>query len=98
MHRFSNPVTYGNTIVWQDNRNGNWDIYAYDLITRQQIHTTNKSDQVAPAIYGNKFVWTDYRNGHNPDIYMGTISYLPVAAFTASPTSGKPSIECEVYR
>ena len=24
-----------------------------------------------------------------PDIYMGTVSYLPVAAFTASPTSGK---------
>jgi len=35
-------------------------------------------------------VWTDYRNGQDkPDVYMGTISYLPVAAFTASPTSGK---------
>ena len=35
-------------------------------------------------------MWTDYRNGQDkPDIYMGTISYLPVAAFTASPTTGK---------
>lgn len=83
-----NPAIYGNNIVWQDNRSGNWDIYAYDLVTHQQIHTTNNSDQVAPAIYGNNIVWTDYRNGQ-PDIYMGAINYLPVAAFTASPTSGK---------
>lgn len=84
-----NPVIYGNTIAWQDNRNGNWDIYAYDLGTHQQIHTVDKSDQVDPAIYGNKVVWTDYRNGYNkPDIYMGIISYLPVAAFTASPITG----------
>jgi len=83
-----NPVIYGNNLVWQDNRNGNWDIYAYDLITHQQIHTTNKADQIAPAIYSNNVVWTDYRNG-KPDIYMGAISYLPVAAFTASPISGK---------
>ena len=81
------PAIYGNTIAWQDNRNENWDIYAYDLITHQQIRTTDKSDQVAPAIYGNKIVWEDDRNG-NPDIYMGTISYFPVAAFTASPTTG----------
>ena len=81
------PVIYENTIVWQDYRNENWDIYAYDIITHQQIHTTEKSDQYMPAIYGNKVVWTDYRNG-NPDIYMGTISFLPVADFTASPTTG----------
>ena len=84
------PVIYGNSILWQDNRNGNWDIYAYDLVTHQQIHTTDKSDQVTPAIYDNKVVWTDYRNGNDkPDIYTGTISYLPIAAFTASPVTGK---------
>lgn len=83
-----NPVIYGNNIVWQDNRNGNWDIYVYNLTTHQQIHTINKSDQVAPAIYSNKVVWTDYRNGR-PDIYMGTFCFLPIAAFNASPTTGK---------
>jgi TolB protein len=40
----NNPAIYGNTIVWQDNRNGNWnnwDIYAYDLKTRQQIYRSS---------------------------------------------------------
>ncbi len=80
------PVIYGNNIVWQDDRNGNWDIYAYDLKTHQQIYTTDKSDQVSPDIYGNRIVWLD-GNSDSGDIYTGTISYLPVAAFTASPTS-----------
>ena len=61
--------------------------YAYDLITKQQIHTLYKSDQYELAIYGNNVVWIDYRSG-KPDVYMGTISFLPVAAFTTSPTTG----------
>jgi beta propeller repeat protein len=39
-----------------------WDIYAFDLTTHQQIHTTDKSDQVEPAIHGNKVVWKDLDN------------------------------------
>ena len=65
----SNPAIYGNTIVWQDSRNGNSDIYIYDLSTKKQIHTTNPSNQTDPAIYGNKVVWADDRNGGS-DIYM----------------------------
>ena len=59
----SSPAIYSNNIVWQDNRNGNWDIYIQDLSTKKQTHTTNQSDQINPAIYGNKVVWGDYRNG-----------------------------------
>lgn len=87
------PAIYGNSIVWMDDRNGNFNIYAYDLITHQQIHTTANSNQVSPVIYGNKVMWTDYRIQDKPDIYVGTISYLPVAAFTASPVSGKAPLK-----
>jgi beta propeller repeat protein len=31
------PAFYGNTIVWQDDRNGNWDIYIFDISTKEQI-------------------------------------------------------------
>jgi beta propeller repeat protein len=68
-----NPVIYGNNIVWQDKRNGNWDIYIYNLSTRKETCTTNLSDQTHPDIYGNTVVWEDKRNG-NSDIYMQDIS------------------------
>ena len=38
----SSPAIYSNNIVWQDNRNGNWDIYIQDLSTKKQTHTTNQ--------------------------------------------------------
>lgn len=85
----SNSVAFA-TKLFCDFASYNRDIYAYDLITHQQIHTPDKSDQGEFAIYGNNIVWVDSRNGQDkPDIYMGTISYLPVAAFSASPTTGK---------
>ncbi len=66
------PVIYGDTIVWEDYRNGKYnpDIYMYDLSTlKEKQITTNKSHQFDPAIYGNRIVWTDDRNGNN-EIYM----------------------------
>ena len=67
------PAIYNNKIVWQDDRNGNWDIYIQDLSTKAQIHTTNLSDQVRPDIYGNNVVWQDYRNGAS-DIYLQNLT------------------------
>jgi FOG: PKD repeat len=89
------PAMYGNNIVWEDGRNRNLDIYAYDLNTHQQIHTTEKSYQMKPVVYGNKVVWIDDSDAGNPDVYMGTISYLPVAAFTTSPTTGKHPLKVQ---
>ncbi len=80
-----NPDIYGNTIVWQDDRNGNWDIYIYNLSTRQEIHTTNTANQVSPAIYGNRVVWEDERNG-GYDIYLQDLTTKKQTRIT---TSGK---------
>jgi PKD repeat protein len=36
-----------------------------------------------------KIVWNGYNSNGNPNVYMGTISFLPVVAFSASPITGK---------
>lgn len=64
------PAIYGDNIVWQDDRNGNWDIYILNMNSKVQLHTTNKAEQEHPAIYGDRVVWQDKRyNGdyHYPD-------------------------------
>ena len=75
----------GNRLVFRDTRNGNKDIYIYDLgndgifgtnddISERQI-TTNTSDQFSPEIYKNIVAWEDYRNSAlDPDIYIYDLS------------------------
>lgn len=86
-----NPVIYGNTIVWQDDRNGNWDIYIFNLSTKEQIHTTNKASQVSPEIYGNKVVWEDERNGGH-DIYLQDLATKKQTRITTSGEAYSPKI------
>jgi beta propeller repeat protein len=64
------PAIYGDKIVWQDERNGNSEIYMSDLSTSTETRiTTSDSDQIKPAVWGDRAVWQDARNG-NWDIYM----------------------------
>ena len=86
-----NPDIYGNTIVWQDDRNGNWDIYIFNISTKEEIHTTNKSNQVSPAIYGNRVVWEDERNGGH-DIYLQDLFYKKQTRITTSGKAINPAI------
>jgi beta propeller repeat protein len=81
--RAHNSAIYGDRIVWYDFRNGNDDLYMYNITTSSEIQiTTNMSEQEFPTIYGDRIVWQDYRNvPYKPDIYMGSISYPSVAAF-----------------
>lgn len=56
------PDISGHLVVWQDNRNGNWDIYGYNLITQQEFQiTASLADQTNPAISGSLVVWEDSR-------------------------------------
>lgn len=56
------PAVCGEYVVWQDNRNGNWDIYGYNLTTQKEFQiTTHPADQTHPAIHNNMVVWEDHR-------------------------------------
>ena len=64
-HSSSFSDIYGDTVVWQDNRNGsvNSDIYGYNLTTQQEFPIcTAMNIQSSPAIYNNIVVWEDWTN------------------------------------
>ncbi|KYK31900.1 MAG: hypothetical protein HXS48_03920 [Theionarchaea archaeon] len=68
------PAIHEDIVVWTDCRNGNPDIYGFNLLTEQEfLITTNESCQSSPAIHGDIVVWEDDRNG-NYDIYGADIS------------------------
>jgi beta propeller repeat protein len=57
-------------VVWSDHRNGNWDIYQYELMGEREVQRTydpHNQDQV--CMYGGYIAWRDDRNG-DYDIYM----------------------------
>jgi beta propeller repeat protein len=46
--------------VWDDDRNGNWDIYGYNLSTREEFRVTkDEGIQIQPAVSDSYIVWLD---------------------------------------
>ncbi|MEE4115034.1 MAG: choice-of-anchor D domain-containing protein [Marinilabiliaceae bacterium] len=87
------PDIDGEIVVWQDDRNGNKDIYEYHLDVGKEIAlVTNPEFQSEPAVSGERIVWEDARN-HNEsqsDIYIhypwqGDIPVCDEPGFQASP-------------
>jgi beta propeller repeat protein len=91
--------------VWVDFRNEkdpngfNGDIYAYDIVSKQEFPIVTAPDlQTDPAIYGNIVVWQDYRNAkdsndYNADIYgydLSTKKEFPIT--TAASRQARPAI------
>lgn len=59
-----NPRISGSIVVWEDNRNGNWDIYAWDIEAEAEIEIcTEAGDQQNPTVDGGIVVWQDNRGG-----------------------------------
>jgi len=57
------PDISGDYIVWKDGRNGNFDIFAYNITAGTELQiATNPSNQYEPLISGDLIVWTDARN------------------------------------
>ena len=58
------PTIWEDKIVWEDYRNGNPDIYLYDLTQDTETRLTfNTGTQWNPVIWEDKIFWEDYRNG-----------------------------------
>jgi len=58
------PVIDGNTVIWEDDRNGDYDIYGYDLSSGAEFPICIRpGDQIAPDVAGDTVVWWDYNNG-----------------------------------
>lgn len=59
-------------IIWQDLRNGDWDLYMLD--TKNSIGSepfvVQKYNQINPRIWGNKVIWKDSRDRNSYDIYI----------------------------
>ena len=76
--------------VWQDDRNGNSDIYAFAPFLncwQPEIQiTTNTANQINPKVYGDTIVYQDDRNG-NWDIYTYNINTKAETQITNDPTN-----------
>lgn len=60
----------GDRIVYDDNRDGNWNIYMTDRATAREVRLTDEPhDQTSPKIWGDYLLYFDNRNG-TPDLYV----------------------------
>ena len=63
------PQISEHRVIWQDKRDGNWDIYYYDINQNIEVKldSMNSFDQKNPWISGSAVVWEDY-SSDNVDI------------------------------
>ncbi|MFH1847574.1 MAG: DUF4082 domain-containing protein, partial [Candidatus Omnitrophota bacterium] len=86
-----NPVIYGDNIVWIDERDGGYNIYAYNLLDHEEMQVTNTAiEKMNLVINGDKIAWVE-RGFENDELVSKTyLVCLPQAhdSFDISLTAG----------
>lgn len=82
------PDIFETKVVWQDDKNSNWDIYMQDIVTNQTTQITNNaSDQYAPKIDNDKIVYLEKINNNETAVYvydLATKTEFKIDALTGS--------------
>ncbi|MDD1664345.1 MAG: PKD domain-containing protein, partial [Methanomicrobiales archaeon] len=67
-----NPVISGDRVVWEDDRNGPFDLFLYDLASDTETPLTSAAmNQVNAAIDGTRVAWSGITSGTTSDLYLG---------------------------
>ncbi len=89
-----NPRIDGTLVVWWDSRDGDRDVYGYDLASGTEFKITGDSgDQDQPDVSNNVVVWTDRRGG-DTDVRGARLTFpqpTPTPAPTAAATPTQPA-------
>ena len=83
------PSIFGDRVVWQDWRDGQSDIYMYNITTRQEkliTPGTGDSDQEHPCIFGTTITWDDNRDQSygNENIFIYNLTTNLTSSITAA--------------
>ncbi|MHC4474451.1 MAG: hypothetical protein ACYTEL_02320 [Planctomycetota bacterium] len=83
------PAIDAGLVVWADDRNGDYDIFGYDLSERTEYGIyVAPGDQVDPAIHGDTVVWRSGAYPLWPEVWMYSISQ-DTAWLVSSSTANK---------
>jgi beta propeller repeat protein len=91
------PAIWANIVAWHDSRNGNSDIYAYNIATTQEVRiTTDTANQFYPDVSSSIITWDDFRNG-TWDIYYYDLTSGSQAGVVIDP-AGQSGSAASGYR
>jgi beta propeller repeat protein len=75
----------GDLVVYQDDRNGNFDIYLYNLSNGTETRlTTNTADQTRPRIHGDRVVYMDDRGTYTAIYHYHLTTGIKRSIYTSS--------------
>ncbi|MDD1663997.1 MAG: PKD domain-containing protein [Methanomicrobiales archaeon] len=91
-----NPVISGGLIVWQDRRNGNWDLYLYNLSSGLETRlTAGPGDHTNPAIDGTRIAWANGSVIDEMDLASGSPIVVSSGDVAGGITNSQPRISSD---